>query len=157
SSGEGNDEVRGGLGNDTLFGESGNDRLYGNAGNDDLDGGDGDDFLDGGEGNDTLAGGRGSDQIEVGTGANDTVIVNAAVDERLSDSGKGQQTGGLHVGEDSIHSFEWGPDVIRVVATGVNAFEHGTDTGVGGNARVSSAEREFSNSTGVINFGGQGS
>lgn len=175
SGGEGNDEIRGGLGNDTLHGDAGDDELWGNEGNDELHGGEGDDILHGGvgndelyggagndtlyggEGNNLLEGGRGADRVDVGTGGTDTVVINTALDEAASDSGKGQQVGELYDGEDTVGNFQWGTDIIRVVAKGVTEFEHGDDTGVGGRDRVSHAEREFTASTGVVNFGGHAS
>src|SRR5690606_12706020 len=118
----GDDEVRAGFGDDTVSGDAGNDLLYGHEGNDTLNGGDGDDTLDGGAGDDTLTGGRGADQIDVGVDGADTVVINSSIALGASDSGKGQASGGLYTGEDSISKFEWGTDVIRVVATGVNGF-----------------------------------
>lgn len=77
--------------NDTILGGNGNDLIYGYAGND---------FLMGDAGNDTLVGGAGDDQLRGGSG-NDTF----QFDYRYIE------------GQDVIHDFASGEDVIHVTNT----------------------------------------
>ncbi|MEA5467087.1 hypothetical protein VB741_25420, partial [Leptothoe sp. PORK10 BA2] len=87
----GDDLLRGGTGDDRLFGNSGHDSLYGDVGADILVGGHGDDLLRGGVGSDLLIGGHGSDIFVLAQGE----------------------------GEDTIHDFQVGVDVIGI-AGGIN-------------------------------------
>lgn len=83
---DGRDYLFGDLGNDRLYGDGGKDKLEGHLGHDELYGGDDDDYLNGGKGDDTLYGGLGRD----------TFIFN------------------MNDGQDIIHDFEDGKDIIRL-------------------------------------------
>ena len=90
----------------------------------------GNDVLIGGTGNDTLVGGAGSDSINGGTG-NDVVVENA-VAGTSSDSARVIVAGnGNDAGQDTVVNFDVATDTLRVVASGVSNFVHGTDTAVG--------------------------
>ncbi|WP_019867887.1 calcium-binding protein [Methylovulum miyakonense] len=75
-------------------GTSGDDEVYGWGGDDNLNGGDGDDYINGGLGNDTLTGGLGNDLFD-GSWGNDTFLIGHAD------------------GEDKIHNFNGGEDVVK--------------------------------------------
>jgi len=83
-------------------------------------------------GADTITGTAARDTINVGTDAvADTVIVNAVVGTS-STSGRVVVTGNDNdTGFDTVTSFGVGTDIIRVVATNVAGFAHGTNTAVG--------------------------
>ena len=127
---------------DTLSGLDGNDTLLGLAGND---------TLLGGNGNDTLTGGAGYDNLNGGTGL-DTLVISAAVGTS-SDSGRAIVTGlNNDKGQDTLTSFSLTEDTIKVVATNVASFVHGTDTniGAGTGTEVSGNRASFSTATGLI-------
>ncbi|MBO1346180.1 MAG: putative Ig domain-containing protein [Hormoscilla sp. GUM202] len=80
---------------DTLSGYRGNDTLNGEGGNDTLNGQDGDDLLNGGNGDDTLNGGNGDDTLSGGGGADIFILASG-------------------MGEDTIHDFDDGTDLIKL-------------------------------------------
>jgi Ca2+-binding RTX toxin-like protein len=89
-----------------------------------------DSTFNGGAGDDTITGGSGVDTIDVGTGA-DVVVVNAVVGTS-SDSGRVTVTDNNNdTGQDAVTNFAVGTDVLRIVASNVASFVHGTDTAVG--------------------------
>jgi len=125
--------ITGGDGNDTLTGAAALDTIIGGAGADILSGLAGIDTLTGGEGADTLTGGAAADSIVLTetTSAADIVIFNA-VEATSSDSGRVATTGSDNdSGQDTITGFTFGTDTIRVVATGITNFVHGTNTAIG--------------------------
>ncbi|HWP26828.1 MAG TPA: DUF5801 repeats-in-toxin domain-containing protein [Xanthobacteraceae bacterium] len=140
-----------------ITGNSGNNILDGGAGNDTLIGGSGNDTLIGGTGDDTLIGGAGNDVLNGEPGA-DTIIVNAVVgsssdSERVNQSGNGSDTG-----QDSIQGFDLTEDTIRVVATNVNSFAHGTNTAIGTGESQSNGKNpaSYTTLTGLIDLNGDG-
>ncbi|MBR1251464.1 VCBS domain-containing protein [Bradyrhizobium sp. AUGA SZCCT0169] len=113
------------------------------------------DNITGGSGNDTIAGGAGVDAINGGAG-NDVIIVNAVVGTS-SDSIRIVQAGD-DTAQDTITGFDLtsgGGDTLRIVASNVNAFVHGTNTaiGTGGGAGLTST---FATSTGLVNLNNDG-
>ena len=107
---KGNDFLEGGKGNDTLDGGSGNDEMFGDGGADALFGDKGNDFLEGGEGNDTLDGGSGNDEM-FGDGGADTFVFASG-----------------H-GNDTVHDFAAGEDVIDLSGLGaITGFDDLTIT-----------------------------
>ncbi|MBR1155264.1 VCBS domain-containing protein [Bradyrhizobium sp. JYMT SZCCT0428] len=118
-------------------------------------GGESDDILKTGSGNDTIAGGTGADAINGGAGI-DTIVVNAVVGAS-SDSTRVVQAGD-DTGQDTITGFDLtsgGGETLRIVASNVNAFVHGTNTaiGTGGGAGLTST---FAISTGLVNLNNDG-
>ena len=108
----------------------GGDVGTGAGGSDILFGGSGDDTLNGGAGDDTIAGGAGVDLITGGTGT-DLIIVNAVVgtssdSSRVTVGGNGNDTG-----QDTITGFDLSNETLKIVATNVSSFVHGTDTAIG--------------------------
>ncbi|MGI9212730.1 MAG: beta strand repeat-containing protein, partial [Methylococcaceae bacterium] len=96
-----------------------------------ISGGAGNDTLRGGAGNDTLTGNGGVDSIIAGTGT-DTVIINAVVGTRSDSSPVSVLGNGNDTGQDILDStFGLGTDIVRIVATNVSTFVHGTHTAVG--------------------------
>ncbi|WP_270672189.1 retention module-containing protein [Aeromonas sp. QDB17] len=138
--------------------DNASDTLNGAAGNDILIGLGGDDSLIGGAGNDILVGGAGGDTLDGGSGA-DTFII-AAVAGISSDSARVNVSGnGNDRGQDTISGFDFTEDTIRIVATNVANFTHGTHTaiGTGGSGTDGSGVDSYTTSTGLINLDGNGS
>lgn len=132
-------------------GTSSDDSLFGGSTADTLNGGAGADLLLGGAGNDLLTGGLGADNISGDAGA-DTLIFNVAVGTS-SDSGRAVLSGANNdIGQDTIAYFGLAEDTIRVVASGVANFVHGTDTAIGSGigTEVAGNRASFSSSTGLI-------
>jgi Ca2+-binding RTX toxin-like protein len=133
--------------NNTLNGVSGKTNyLYGYAGDDVITGNSGEDFIVAGIGADTVTGGAGSDVIDlgktawatIGDQAMDIVIFNA-VAGTSSDSGlvgsysvPGRGTI-LASGQDFVFNYEATQDILRLVATNVGNFDHGSNTTIGNN------------------------
>ncbi|WP_212384181.1 calcium-binding protein [Bradyrhizobium sp. AUGA SZCCT0158] len=113
-----------------LTGTSGSDTITTGALDDTVNGGAGNDTIVTGSSNDTITGGTGADSITGGTGV-DLVIVNAAVGSS-SDSGRNTIAGnGNDAGEDTITGFDLSNETLKIVATNVSSFVHGTDTAIG--------------------------
>jgi len=141
--GTGNDKLVGGASANTLTGNNGDDTLVGAASADVLSGGDGADTLFGAAGNDTLTTGEGADTVtgEAGNDSIDLTETTSAADVLVYTSAVGSSTesGASRVagtdndlGADTITGFTWGTDLIKIVATGVTAFNvDGTDVAVG--------------------------
>jgi Ca2+-binding RTX toxin-like protein len=158
--------LTGGLGADTLTGGSAADSLTGGAGIDSLTGNLGADTLTGDAGNDVLTGGEDADVYSGGTGwdtltltevssAADRVNITTAVGG-VSDS-FGQAVSGLanDTGGDTITGFTWVTDTIRLTATDVVTFVHGTNTAIGTAGDVNDGSlASFVTSVGLVNFGG---
>ena len=95
-----------------------------------INAGSGDDVLIGGTGNDTLNGGAGADLVSGGAGSD--FIIEKAVVGTSSDSGRVAIAGnGNDAGQDTLINFDLSGDTLRIVATGVSNFTHGTDTAIG--------------------------
>jgi Ca2+-binding RTX toxin-like protein len=115
-----------------------------------IDGAAGDDTLNGGSGNDTATGGTGADAITGGTGI-DLIIVNAAVGSasdstRVTVSGVGNDTG-----QDTITGFDLSNETLKIVATNVSSFVHGTDTAIGTAGAVNDGTvGSFTSLTGLV-------
>jgi hypothetical protein len=125
--------------------------LTGGTAADSLTGGVGNDVLTGGAGVDTITGGTGRDTIAPGAGA-DLLVVNSTVGTG-SDSGRVTVTGNDNdTGEDSVDGFNFGSDTIRIVATAVASFVHGTDTAIGTatGSKNDGTVGSFSVSTGLV-------
>jgi len=139
------------LSNSTLVGTV----MTGAAGVDAFTGTGANDTLTGGNAADTLAGGAGADSIILteGTSAADHVIINAVV---ATSSDSGTVVGGTNadVGQDTITSFTWATDVIKVVATGVINFVHGTNTTIGAGTGTDTAgtAEAYTIGTGLISL-----
>lgn len=104
--------------------------LTGNTAANALSGEGANDTLSGGSGNDTITGGTGNDSLTGGSG-NDTLVFNAVVGFS-SDSGRVAVAGTVtDVGQDKLNGFNLAGDTIKVVATNVSRFVHGTDTAIG--------------------------
>lgn len=120
-----------------------------------LTGGAGADTLIGGTLADTITGGRGGDTLTGtgGAGVADVFVFNSIVGT-ASDSAAVTDVGnGDDVGQDSITDFNG--DVIRVVATNVNDFEHGADTAIGTAGAVDDGTvGSFTVLTGLISLDG---
>ena len=130
---EGNDQIDGGVGDDALFGGEGSDFVYGGEGNDHIEGGDGADNISGNDGDDVLMAGTGNDLADGGTG-DDKVVGGAGSDTITGGAGDDHLWGGewtadgnadLFIfesgsGQDMIHDFETGADVIDLSAYGIN-------------------------------------
>ena len=110
----GADTIKGGGGDDTVDGGSGEDVLYGQSGDDFVSGGTGDDALDGGTGGDKLVGGAGEDTIKGGAGD----------DHMWGGEWTGDDETDTFVfspgsGQDMVHDFETGKDIIDLSAYGL--------------------------------------
>ena len=110
----GADTIKGGGGDDTVDGGSGEDVLYGQSGDDFVSGGTGDDALDGGTGGDKLVGGAGEDTIKGGEGD----------DHMWGGEWTGDDETDTFVfspgsGQDMVHDFETGKDIIDLSAYGL--------------------------------------
>jgi Ca2+-binding RTX toxin-like protein len=137
---------------ENLTGSNLNDSLTGSTGNNTLSGLGGNDTINGGDGNDTLTGGAGADSL-IGGNGNDTIILNVVVGTS-SDSARVALTGAANdKGQDTLSGFNLTSDTIKVVATNVTSFVHGTDTAVGtalSNSTNTGAVGDFTTSTGLI-------
>ncbi|WP_322517587.1 tandem-95 repeat protein [Rhodopseudomonas palustris] len=104
----------------------------------------------GGSGNDILAGNAGANVFNGGAGR-DTIVINAAVGWS-GDSVRSNIAGnGNDVGTDTIVGFDLAQDTLKIVATNVRSFVHGTDTAIGtaGNSSDGSAA-SFTVLTGLV-------
>ena len=120
SGGDGDDRLEGDAGVDRLSGGAGRDRLSGGDDGDWLDGGADDDRLDGGKGDDALLGGEGRDRLKGGQG--DDVLTGGAGDDRLwGQDGADRFVFAAGDGDDRIHDFELGVDVLDLTAFGFAA------------------------------------
>jgi Ca2+-binding RTX toxin-like protein len=116
-------------------------------------GGTGNDTIVTGSGNDTITGGIGNDAITTGSG-NDIVVVNAVVGSS-SDSGRVAVSGNNNdTGQDTITGFGLTTDTLRIIATNVSNFEHGTDTAIGTatGGVDNGTQGSFTTSTGLVNL-----
>ncbi len=138
SGGDGEDTVTGGLGDDRLRGGGDNDVLIGDDGNDDLRGGEGDDDLDAGEGDDRLYGDGGDDEMDGGDGAdymhggdgNDMMSGGDGDDNMYGDAGNDTLVGGD--GNDNLRAGS-GDDDLNAGAGNDRLFANeGTNTMEGG-------------------------
>jgi T1SS-143 domain-containing protein len=140
-----------------LDGHGGDDSLTGGASSDILIGGAGSDTLNGNNGNDILIGGADRDTLNGGAGS-DTFVVNAIVGSSSDSARVTNSGGGNDTGQDTIQSFSLTEDTIRIVATNVNTFAHGTDTAVGtaGSGTNGSNASSYSTLTGLIDLNHSG-
>lgn len=122
----------------------------GNALANDITGNSGNNTLKGAAGNDRLTGAGGADLLDGGAGA-DVAIIAATVGSG-SDSARVVAAGANNdTGQDRLQAFQLGQDTLRIVATGVKSFAHGTDTAIGkAGADVAGTVTSFSASTGLI-------
>ena len=111
------DVLIGGRGKDTIYGQHGDDVINGDSGNDRLYGGSHNDIVSGGKGSDIVAGGSGDDALFGGDG-NDTIISGADNDELTGGAGEDLFTFRIGHGDDEIHDFTSGEDLIRLADTG---------------------------------------
>src|SRR5262249_54376966 len=133
-----------------FFGDGNGTTFTGNGGNDIVFGNGGDDIITTGAGNDIIVGGAGNDQINSG-GGNDIMIVNAVVGSS-SDSGRVTVAGNSNdTGQDTITGFDLTNDTLRIVATNVSNFVHGTDTAIGTAGGVNDGTQgSFTTLTGLV-------
>jgi len=129
---EGNDTIDGGVGDDVLFGEDGDDHIFGGEGADHVEGGVGADALYGNDGADTIIAGSGVDTLSGGAEA-DQLVGGAGADRIEGGAGDDHMWGGewsadgaadIFVfspgsGQDMVHDFETGNDVIDLSAYGL--------------------------------------
>lgn len=108
-SGDGNDELFGGISHDVLLGQKGDDTIYGFEGSDRLKGGKGKDVLFGGDDNDILYGAQGDDALD-GEAGDDLLV-----------GGPGSDIFTVGLGHDRIRDFKTGKDKIRVVGYSLSA------------------------------------
>ncbi len=106
--------------------------------------------LKGMDGNDILIGGAGADTSDGGNGA-DVIVINAVVGTS-SDSGRVVVIGSNNdTGQDKLTNFSLAEDNLRIVATNVASFVHGTDTTIGAaGADVAGSKTAFSTATGLV-------
>ena len=136
----GNDTINGSAitHDQVMYGFDGNDTITGGTGNDWISGGDGNDTLVGGGGNDVFVGGDGVDHITAGSG-HDIIVENAVAtgagassdSSRVHVSGPPSGSPGNDTGQDTITNFDLSNDILKIVATNVSNFTHGTDTAIG--------------------------
>jgi VCBS repeat-containing protein len=103
-----------------------------------------------GSGDDTITGAAGADSIDSGAGS-DTLVIRA-VGGSSSDSAAVRPTGNSNdTGQDRVAGFDLATDTIRIVATNVARFEHGTQTAIGtaGGTNDGTAA-SFTTSTGLV-------
>ena len=155
---EGSDTITSSGGNNVITGADGNDVITAGAGTDSITGGAGNDTLTVGNGADTVGGGAGNDSIDLTESVSAADVVEfTAVAGTSSDSAEvGASSGFIDSGQDTITTFTAGVDTIKITATNVTDFVHGTDTDLGeGDA---TAEGDDSNSyatnVGLINMDG---
>ncbi|MBR1245299.1 cadherin-like domain-containing protein, partial [Bradyrhizobium sp. AUGA SZCCT0274] len=130
----------------------GNDSGIGAGGNDLLVGGTGNDTLQGGSGNDTITGGAGVDSITGGTGV-DLIIINADADSSSDSSRVTVGGNGNDTGQDTITGFDLSNETLRIVATDVSSFVHGTNTAIGtAGANNTGLVTSFTTSTGLVDL-----
>ena len=137
------DDANGG----NLTGSSGSEIFFGDA--------NGTSFTGGG-GNDIFIAGAGADSITVGSG-NDIVAENAVVGSS-SDSGR-VQVGGIanDHGQDTVTNFDLSNDILKIVATNVSNFTHGTDTAIGtAGATDTGVASSFTALTGLVDLNHNG-
>lgn len=158
--------LTGGLGADTLNGGSAADSLTGGAGIDSISGNLGADTLVGEAGNDILIGGESADIYSGGTGwdtLNLTEVSSTAdrIDITTAVGGTseafGQSVAGLanDTGGDNVIGMTWGTDTIRMTATNVANFVHGTHTAIGTEGDVNDGTAgSFLTSVGLVSFSG---
>lgn len=108
----GDDVLKGDGGDDFISGMRGDDILYGGSGDDRMVGLNDNDQLFGEEGNDVLRGGEGNDSLDGGTG-NDRLYGNEGSDTFVFWEGSGQ---------DRIHDFELGTDLIDLTSLSLSSF-----------------------------------
>ena len=107
-----------------VSGSSVNDVITGHAGNDNLTGGAGADTITGGAGEDTII-------LTETSSAADVVVINAVVGTS-EDSGRKTISGNANdTGDDTITGFAVGTDTVKISASSVASFLHGTDTTIG--------------------------
>jgi Ca2+-binding RTX toxin-like protein len=110
--------------NVVVSGSSVNDVITGHAGNDNLTGGAGADTITGGAGEDTII-------LTETSSAADVVVINAVVGTS-EDSGRKTISGNANdTGDDTITGFAVGTDTVKISASSVASFLHGTDTTIG--------------------------
>ncbi|WP_212490290.1 calcium-binding protein [Bradyrhizobium sp. AUGA SZCCT0176] len=99
---------------------------------------------------DIITGGLGADSI-TGGGGTDTIIVNSTVGTS-SDSARATVVGnGNDTGQDTVTGFVLASETLRIVATNVSSFVHGTDTAIGtAGADDTGLVTSFTTSTGLI-------
>jgi Ca2+-binding RTX toxin-like protein len=155
--GAGNDTLTGNLGANTITGGDGNDVISALAGNDTISGGAGNDALTAGDGADTVSGGAGNDTVTLTeSGSSADVVEISSVVGTSTDSASVVVASGLDTGGDTITGFDLAADTLKITATNVVAFEHGTHTGVGAGSVELSATGvvgEFSKMTAVVELG----
>jgi Ca2+-binding RTX toxin-like protein len=142
------DSLTGGAGIDTINGAAGNDSLFGDAGNDQLTGGAGEDIIRGGTGWDTIT-------LTETTSAADRIDVTTAVGG--TSEAFGQSVAGLanDTGGDNVIGMTWGTDTIRLTATNVVNFVHGTHTAIGTEGDVNDGTAgSFLTNVGLVSFSG---
>ena len=122
--------VNGTSSGEIIVGDNSGVTINGNGGNDVIFGGTGDDIITTGTGNDIIVGGAGRDTIDSGTG-HDIIIENAVVGSSSNSARFHNFGNGDDVGQDTIIHFDMTNDTLRIVATNVSNFTHGTDTTTG--------------------------
>jgi len=177
NTGEGNDTITGSAGADTITSNDGADSITAGGGNDVITSGDGDDTVLGGTGNDTLTVGNGADTVGGGAGVDSIVLTEsvssadvveftvdadgaeADVGAATSDSTQVTEAGaagkGNDTGQDTITAFTTGTDTIKITATNVLKFAHGTNTDLGtgtSTGGVSDDVTSFATNVGLINM-----
>jgi Ca2+-binding RTX toxin-like protein len=122
----------------------------GNTATNQITGNSGHNSLSGLAGNDVLSGERGQDDVNGGTGS-DVIVIHSSVGT-ASDSARVAVTGTNNDrGEDVVRSFSLTQDTLRIAATNVSRFVHGTDTTTGAaGAEVAGGRTAFSALTGLI-------
>lgn len=156
--------VRTALGADNVTGGDGNDSISTGVGDDTLAGGAGDDVLNGGLGVDLLTGGAGNDSITLTetVSSADTVVVNSTAtssDSAYVAVAAGTATKGNDAGGDTVTGFNVAADVLKVVASGVVGYDHGSATNftvggatTGAEGGTTGAAGEFAANTVLFSF-----
>jgi VCBS repeat-containing protein len=119
-----------------------------------ITGASGNETITSGSGNDTITGGAGADVLASGAG-NDVFVFNAVAgvsgdSQRIALAGNGNDRG-----EDTITGFDLANDTIKIVATGVLSFAHGTDTAIGTGPTSGTDDgrpQSFISSTGLVSL-----
>ena len=125
-----NNSITGTVASEIIVGDDDGDTFTGGGGNDIVFAGGGNDTITTGTGNDIIVGGAGNDGITTGTG-NDTVIINAVVGTSSDSARVDPGPNGDDTGQDTITGFDLSSDILKIVATNVSSFVHGTDTAIG--------------------------
>jgi Ca2+-binding RTX toxin-like protein len=120
--------------------------IYGTAGTQTITGGTGNDLITAGAGADAVNGGGGTDTFvitDVVTGASDSVRVDVA--------GSGND-----VGEDIITGFDLSSETLRIVASNVSGFAHGSSTTIGtaGGGTSGASASSYTTLTGLLSMNG---